>query len=95
METRPHRTVVVSIQGWELEVLEGPRRVNVENLGEMLEFKGIWLTEPERGIVTVLCHPEKVFYLEITEEEVQPKKIGRRNKVTLLRPVENIPPENR
>ncbi|HHW42256.1 MAG: hypothetical protein IMW93_04295 [Thermoanaerobacteraceae bacterium] len=90
--TRPQRTIVVSIQGWELEVLEGPRRVNVDLMGEMLEFKGIWLTEPERGMVTVLCYPDKVFYLEITEEEVPVKRPGRRNKVTPLRPLEQLPP---
>ncbi|MDK2887712.1 MAG: hypothetical protein PWP72_590 [Thermoanaerobacter sp.] len=86
--TQPHKTIVVSIQGWELEVLEGPRRVNVDLMGEMLEFKGIWLTEPERGVVTVLCYPEKVFYLEITEEEMPVKRPGRRNNVTFLRPID-------
>lgn len=86
--TRQHRTVVVSIQGWELQVLDGPRKVDVELMGEMLEFKGIWLTEPERGLVTVLCHPEKVFYLEITEEEIPAKRPGRRNKVTPLRRID-------
>jgi len=91
--SRPQRTVVVSIKGWELEVLEGPRKVNVELLGEMLEFKGIWLTEPERGLVTVLCYPDKVFYLEITEEEIPVKRPGRRNKVTPLRRINGFPPE--
>ncbi|RKO67477.1 hypothetical protein [Desulfofundulus salinus] len=91
--THPQKTIVVSIQGWELEVLEGPRKVNVDLMGEMLEFKGIWLTEPERGVVTVLCYPEKVFYLEITEEELPVKRPGRRNKVTFLRPIEQMQPE--
>ncbi|WP_018085327.1 hypothetical protein [Desulfurispora thermophila] len=95
------KTIVVSIQGWELEVLEGPRRVKVEPLGEMLEFKGIWLTEPERGLVTVLCYPERVFYLEVTESEVPETRPGRRNKVTPLRRIgqltenrDNTPPNN-
>jgi hypothetical protein len=93
--TQAHRTIVVSIQGWELEVLEGPRRVNVDILGEMLEFRGIWLTEPERGVVTVLCYPEKVFYLEITEEEIPLKRSARKNnKVTPLRRIDSPPGEN-
>ena len=68
--TRLQKTLVVSIQGWELEVFEGPRKVEVDLLGEMLEFRGIWLTEPERGMVTVLCYPDKLFYLEVTESEI-------------------------
>lgn len=91
---RTQKTVVVSIQGWELEVFEGPRKVNVELMGEMLEFKGIWLTEPERGLVTVLSYPEKIFYLEITEAEIPAQRPGRRNKVTPLRRIDNTPPDN-
>lgn len=92
--TRPQRTIVVSIQGWELEVLDGPRKVHVDILGEMLEFRGIWLTEPERGVVTVLCYPEKVFYLEITEEEISLKRSGRKNKVTPFRRIDTPPVNN-
>jgi len=91
--SRPQKTIVVSIQGWELEVLEGPRKVNAD-LGEMIEFRGIWLTEPERGVVTVLCYPEKIFYLEITEEEVPVHRPGRRNKVTPLRRIDTILPDS-
>jgi len=83
------KTIVVSIQGWELEVFEGPRRINVDLMGEMLEFRGIWLTEPERGMVTVLCYPDKIFYLEVTESEIPAQRPGRRNKVTPLRRVDN------
>jgi hypothetical protein len=90
--TRLQKTLVVSIQGWELEVFEGPRKVEVDLLGEMLEFRGIWLTEPERGMVTVLCYPDKLFYLEITESEIPAQRPGRRSKVTPLRRVDNIPP---
>jgi hypothetical protein len=90
------KTVVVSIQGWELEVFEGPRKVNVDLLGDMLEFKGIWLTEPERGLVTVLSYPDKIFYLEITESEIPTQRPGRRNKVTPLRRIgsHNPPDDN-
>ncbi|OAT82918.1 hypothetical protein [Desulfotomaculum copahuensis] len=91
---RPQKTVVVNIKGWELEVLDGPRKVSIDLLGEMLEFKGIWLTEPERGLVTVLCYPDNVFYLEITEEEIPVKRPGQRNKVTPLRRVDRIPPND-
>ncbi|WP_104372843.1 hypothetical protein [Desulfocucumis palustris] len=93
--TRLQKTVVVSIQGWELEVFEGPRKVNADLLGEMLEFKGIWLTEPERGLVTVLCYPDKIFYLEITESEIPTQRPGRRNKVTPIRRIDSLtqPPE--
>ncbi|HBV99060.1 MAG: hypothetical protein M1609_09570 [Firmicutes bacterium] len=90
--TRLQKTLVVSIQGWELEVFEGPRKVEVDLLGEMLEFRGIWLTEPERGMVTVLCYPDKLFYLEVTESEIPAQRPGRRNKVTPLRRVDNVPP---
>lgn len=90
--TRLQKTLVVSIQGWELEVFEGPRKVDVDLLGEMLEFRGIWLTEPERGMVTVLCYPDKLFYLEVTESEIPAQRPGRRNKVTPLRRIDNIPP---
>ena len=90
--TRLQKTIVVSIQGWELEVFEGPRKVDVDLLGEMLEFRGIWLTEPERGMVTVLCYPDKLFYLEITESEIPAQRPGRRNKVTPLRRIDNAPP---
>ncbi|MCL6611995.1 MAG: hypothetical protein K6T66_10710 [Peptococcaceae bacterium] len=90
--TRVQKTLVVSIQGWELEVFEGPRKVEVDLLGEMLEFRGIWLTEPERGMVTVLCYPDKVFYLEVTESEIPAQRPGRRNKVTPLRRIDNTPP---
>lgn len=90
--TRLQKTIVVSIQGWELEVFEGPRKVDVDLLGEMLEFRGIWLTEPERGMVTVLCYPDKLFYLEITEAEIPAQRPGRRNKVTPLRRIDNTPP---
>ncbi len=90
--TKVQKTLVVSIQGWELEVFEGPRKVDVDLLGEMLEFRGIWLTEPERGVVTVLCYPEKLFYLEITESELSTQRLGRRNKVTPLRKIGNNPP---
>ncbi|MFA5384696.1 MAG: hypothetical protein WC364_08555 [Eubacteriales bacterium] len=89
----PKKTIVVSIQGWELEVLDGPRRVKMD-LGEMIEFQGIWLTEPERGVVTVLCYPDKIFYLEITEGEVPLHGSGRRNKVTPLRRIDTSPPDN-
>lgn len=89
----PKKTIVVSIQGWELEVLDGPRRVKMD-LGEMIEFQGIWLTEPERGVVTVLCYPDKIFYLEITEGEVPLRGGGRRNKVTPLRRIDTVPPDN-
>ncbi len=90
--TRVQKTLVVSIQGWELEVFEGPRKVEVDLLGEMIEFRGIWLTEPERGMVTVLCYPDKVFYLEVTESEIPTQRPGRRNKVTPLRRIDNTPP---
>ncbi|HAG10402.1 MAG TPA: hypothetical protein DCK76_03230 [Desulfotomaculum sp.] len=89
----PKKTIVVSIQGWELEVLDGPRRVKMD-LGEMIEFQGIWLTEPERGVVTVLCYPDKIFYLEITEGELPLSGSGRRNKVTPLRRIDTAPPDN-
>lgn len=92
--TKLQKTLVVSIQGWELEVFEGPRKVDVDLLGEMLEFRGIWLTEPERGMVTVLCYPDKLFYLEVTESEIPTQRPGRRSKVTPLRRVDNNPPEN-
>ncbi|MHB8157234.1 MAG: hypothetical protein ACYDEQ_07565 [Desulfocucumaceae bacterium] len=85
------KTLVVSIQGWELEVFEGPRKVEVDLLGDMLEFRGIWLTEPERGMVTVLSYPDKLFYLEVTESEIPTQRPGRRNKVTPLRRINNIP----
>jgi hypothetical protein len=91
---RPQKTIVVSIQGWELEVLDGPRWVNMDILGEMLEFRGIWLTEPERGMVTVLCYPEKVFYLEITEEEITTRRSGRKNKVTPFRRIDGLPADS-
>jgi len=87
------KTMVVSIQGWELEVLEGPRTVQVDLVGEMLEFRGVWLTEPERGLVTVLCFPDKIFYVEITESEIPAQRPGRRNKVTPLRRINNTTPE--
>ena len=90
--TKVQKTLVVSIQGWELEVFEGPRKVDVDLLGEMIEFRGIWLTEPERGMVTVLCYPDKVFYLEVTESEIPTQRPGRRNKVTPLRRIDNSPP---
>lgn len=88
------KTLVVSIQGWELEVFEGPRKVEVDLLGEMLEFRGVWLTEPERGMVNVLCYPDKIFYLEITESEIPAQRPGRRNKVTPLRRIDRVPPED-
>lgn len=91
--SNPQKTIVVSIQGWELEVLDGPRKVNM-GLGEMIEFRGVWLTEPERGIVTVLCYPEKIFYLEITEEEAPLRRTGPRSKVTPLRRIDTIFPDN-
>jgi hypothetical protein len=87
---RPQKNIVVSIQGWELEVLEGPRKVSMDTLGELLEFRGIWLTEPERGVVTVFCYPEKIFYLEVTEEELSIKRSGRRNKVTPLKRIDSF-----
>ncbi len=90
--TRVQKTLVVSIQGWELEVFEGPRKVDVDLLGEMLEFRGVWLTEPDRGVVTVLCYPDKVFYLEVTESEIPTQRLGRRNKVTPLRRIGYTPP---
>ncbi|NTW04625.1 MAG: hypothetical protein HGA27_00720 [Peptococcaceae bacterium] len=89
--SRVQKTLVVSIQGWELEVFEGPRKVDVDLIGEMLEFRGIWLTEPERGVVTVLCFPDKLFYLEVTESEITTQRLGRRNKVTPLRRIDNSP----
>ncbi len=88
------KTLVVSIQGWELEVLDGPYKMNMDLLGEMLEFRGIWLTEPERGIVNVFCHPDKIFYLEVTTAEAPVKRPGRRNKVTPLRCIDTPPNNN-
>ncbi len=75
------KTVIVSIQGWELEVYDGPQKVHVDLLGDMLQFKGIWLTEPERGLVTVLTQPNKIFYLEITESELPLQRTCRKSKV--------------
>ncbi|MHB8917201.1 MAG: hypothetical protein ACYC4H_04205 [Desulfocucumaceae bacterium] len=89
--TKVQKTLVVSIQGWELEVFEGPRKVEVDLLGEMIEFRGIWLTEPERGMVTVLSYPDKLFYLEVTESEIPTQRPGRRNKVTPLRRIDTPP----
>ena len=89
--TKVQKTLVVSIQGWELEVFEGPRKVDVDLLGEMIEFRGIWLTEPERGMVTVLSYPDKLFYLEVTESEIPTQRPGRRNKVTPLRRIDTTP----
>lgn len=89
--TKVQKTLVASIQGWELEVFEGPRKVEVDLVGEMIEFRGIWLTEPERGMVTVLCYPDKLFYLEVTESEIPTQRPGRRNKVTPLRRIDNPP----
>ena len=92
--TRVQKTLVVSIQGWELEVFEGPRKVEVDLIGDMIEFRGVWLTEPERGMVTVLCYPDKLFYLEVTESEIPTQRSGRRNKVTPLRRIDSAPPED-
>jgi len=61
----------------------------MELLGEMLEFRGIWLTEPERGVVNVFCHPDKIFYLEVTTAKIPDKRPGRRNKVTPLRCIDS------
>jgi hypothetical protein len=45
-------------------------------------------------MVTVLCYPDKIFYLEITESEIPAQRSGRRNKVTPLRRIDNIPQED-
>lgn len=79
------KITVVCIEGWELEVLEGPQPVQMEIYGDMLEYRGVWLSEPERGIVNVYCRRDSVYYVEVTREEVQPRKSGPRNKVTYLR----------
>jgi hypothetical protein len=76
---------VVCIEGWEMEVLDGPRLVRMDIYGDMLEFRGIWLSEPERGVVNVYCRRESVFYIEVTQEEILPRRTGPRNKVTYIR----------
>lgn len=79
------KITVVCIEGWELEVIEGPQPVQMDIYGDMLEYRGVWLSEPERGIVNVYCRRDSVYYVEVTREEVQPRKSGPRNKVTYLR----------
>ncbi len=76
------KDLLVNIEGWEMEVMGEPQKVQHELWGEMIQLRGIWLTEPERGLVTVLTRPEHIYYLEITETPVPPQ---RRAKITPLR----------
>lgn len=83
------KTTVVNIEGWELELFDEPQKIQSDLTGEMLQFKGIWLSEPERGLVTILTKPEKIFYIEISESELPLQKVRRKNKVTPIKITHN------
>ncbi len=76
------QNMLINVKGWEMEVLEVPQKIQHEFWGEMIQIKGIWLTEPERGVVTVLTRPEHIYYLELTEV---PSPQKQRAKITPLR----------